>query len=258
MSRLAWFPFYVDDFLGGTSTMLVSEIGSYLAAMLAQWQSGDLQAIPDDPARLARICGGEPFPASVRTKFESIIINDKAYLRNTRLAKTWEKQKAAHKAQGGGGKRGGKPPSKQGGNPQGNPDKNPEPITHNPDTQKVEPTVAPLLAAYADACCFDLRSVDELRARRLSLSLDKLREMEPDLSDELLASDVRDCGRWHFEIHWPGRYMEPDWIPGKWKQFREWQKHGVPQRKNETSRGNTSRDGAADRGGVKKPVPAVS
>lgn len=118
--------------------MLLSEIGAYLSAILAQWQSGSLQAIPDDESRLARICGGEAFPQAVRAKFKSIIIEDKPYLRNNRLARIWEKQKTAHDAQSTGGKQAGKPPTKRRSNLLANPDKNPEPITQNSERENGE------------------------------------------------------------------------------------------------------------------------
>jgi uncharacterized protein YdaU (DUF1376 family) len=149
MSRLAWFPFYVDDFLGGTSAMLVGELGAYLAALLAQWQSGDLQAIPDDPARLARVCGGEPFPPIVRAKFKSVDIDGARFLRNTRLATIWEKQKAAHEAQATGGKRRSKRESKLPANHSATHDKNPEPITQNPEDQNGERETAPAVSVPA-------------------------------------------------------------------------------------------------------------
>lgn len=142
MSRLAWFPLYVDDLLGGTSTMLMGELGSYLAALLSQWQSGDLQAIPDNEARLARICGGEPFPPTVRLKFERIMIDGKPYLRNKKLATIWKTQKAVHEAQSKGGKKGSKlagdSPSNPAGDLPSNPPQNPEPRTENLETQNGE------------------------------------------------------------------------------------------------------------------------
>lgn len=94
-SRLTWFPFYVDDFLGGTSSFLQAELGAYLQALLAQWQSKDLCAIPDDAARLSSICRG-PMPKVVRSKFTAVTIEGAQYLRNERLAREWERAKQEH------------------------------------------------------------------------------------------------------------------------------------------------------------------
>src|SRR5262249_54750905 len=75
------------------------ERGAYLNAMLAQWQSGELQAIPDDPARLAQICGLPEFPLVVREKFTEIRINGRQFLQQKRLKDIWAKQKNVYDAQ---------------------------------------------------------------------------------------------------------------------------------------------------------------
>lgn len=95
MSKLAWFPFYVDDFTGGTTSMLQAELGAYLQALLAQWRSGDLQAILDEPERLTAICRG-PFSASVREKFKTIKVKGVNYLQNEKLKAIYDKQKITH------------------------------------------------------------------------------------------------------------------------------------------------------------------
>lgn len=102
-NRLSWFPFYVNDYLGGTSALLPAEHGAYLLALLAQWQSQDLQAIPDDPVRLLVICRGNDFSESVRRKFKSVKIDGQKYLRNERLAGEWGKAKNEHEARSKGG-----------------------------------------------------------------------------------------------------------------------------------------------------------
>jgi uncharacterized protein YdaU (DUF1376 family) len=101
---LSWFPFFVDDYLGGTSAMLVAEHGAYLLAMLAQWQTAKLQAIPDNSERLIKICGGKPMPPAVREKFISVVIDGEPYLRNEKLAAIWEHQKTRHDRQSEAGK----------------------------------------------------------------------------------------------------------------------------------------------------------
>jgi uncharacterized protein YdaU (DUF1376 family) len=91
-TRLSWFAFYVDDFLGGTIGWLQAHLGAYLQALLGQWKSGDLQAIPADEETLSIICHG-PLPDRVRAKFVEIDIDGRKYLRNERLASEWAKAK---------------------------------------------------------------------------------------------------------------------------------------------------------------------
>ncbi len=104
MSRFAWLPLYVDDWIGGTCALLPAERGAYLSALLAQWQSGETRGIPDDPARLVLICGGNDFTAAVRSKFQEVKIKGQPYLRNKRLCEIWEKQKAQQDGRSKGGK----------------------------------------------------------------------------------------------------------------------------------------------------------
>lgn len=112
--------------------MLTSEVGAYLQALLAQWQTGELQAIPDDPERLSRICGGQYFTAAVRAKFKSIEIEGGLFLQNVRLAGIWKKQKAVHDAQ----VQAGKLRAEQAAKLEGELDKNPEPITQNKEQEE--------------------------------------------------------------------------------------------------------------------------
>jgi 5-methylcytosine-specific restriction endonuclease McrA len=59
---------------------------------MAQWQSGDLQAIPDEHDVLVCICSG-PMSVRVRKKFISITIDGDKYLQNERLAHEWQRAK---------------------------------------------------------------------------------------------------------------------------------------------------------------------
>ena len=47
------FPFYVDDFIGGTQHMTAAEIGAYVLLLCHQWREGSL---PSNPSLLTRIC----------------------------------------------------------------------------------------------------------------------------------------------------------------------------------------------------------
>jgi hypothetical protein len=78
--------------------MLPAELGAYLLALLEQWSSKEVQAIPDEPARLTRITGLAEFPQAVRVKFIAVEINGAKYLRNERLAREWDKAKREHDA----------------------------------------------------------------------------------------------------------------------------------------------------------------
>jgi len=92
---LTWFPFFVDDWLGGTVGMLQGELGAYLQALIAQWKSGDFQAIKDDKKYLRNVCRG-PMTSQVREKFTTVTIKGQRYLRNKRLAEIYEDQVKAH------------------------------------------------------------------------------------------------------------------------------------------------------------------
>lgn len=230
MSALAWFPLFVDDFLGGTSALLPAELGAYLAALLAQWQSAELKAIPDDRARLVRICGGTDFTKPVRNKFVQVEIDQQPYLRNKRLAAIWDKQFAEHEAKVRGGKARARqlaevPAERPALLPAELPasraraEKNPEPRTQNSQLRKESPE--PLFAAFAQACCFDPAILDERMAVEVNSSISLLQAMEKTLSADALAVQVVECGKWHVTKHWVDHYPKPKDIPRLWKQFKE-------------------------------------
>jgi uncharacterized protein YdaU (DUF1376 family) len=104
-TRLHWFAFWVDDFLGGTTNMLQVHLGAYLQAILAQWKSGDLQAIPADEETIRVICRG-PMYARVRAKFTEIEVEGEKYLRNERLAAEWLNAKREYETRRNRGKAG--------------------------------------------------------------------------------------------------------------------------------------------------------
>jgi uncharacterized protein YdaU (DUF1376 family) len=96
VSRLSWFPFYVDDFLGGTTTLSGAECGRYLLCLAAQWASAERGAISAAPDKLRAICRGEDPGPDVLEKFQAITVNGLPYLRNQRLWKEWGKAKAEY------------------------------------------------------------------------------------------------------------------------------------------------------------------
>ena len=93
---LAWFPFFVDDWLGGTLSMSQAELGAYLQALIQQWKSGDLQAIKDSPRAINIICRGRMI-SEVRNKFVPITVESAKHLRNIRLFEIYQDQQAKHK-----------------------------------------------------------------------------------------------------------------------------------------------------------------
>lgn len=218
MSRLAWFPFYVDDFLGGTSAMLPAELGAYLSAMLAQWQSANLQAIPDNEARLARICAGEPFPAIVREKFQQIIIDGKPYLRNKRLADIWKKQKAVHDAQAKAGKQAANPPAKQSGKLPAQPVQNPEPITQNSERESAEPKSAP---APVDSRKVFPEGLSKHPA--VQMYWERYRMVPPLIAQDQIETTVQDkLDTWRFILdYWQLNNYRPESIGKMLDKYRE-------------------------------------
>jgi len=54
LSISAWMKLFPDRFGGGTRHMSLAEVGAYIRLLCHAWDAG---GIPDNPARLARICG---------------------------------------------------------------------------------------------------------------------------------------------------------------------------------------------------------
>jgi uncharacterized protein YdaU (DUF1376 family) len=132
--KLAWFPFFIDDWLGGTLGMSQGEIGAYLQALLQQWNSGDLQAIKDTPKALQIICRGH-MSFQVRSKFISITIDGQKHLRNPRLSEVYADQKARHQRRVERAKWAAQVKHKQSICPAPS-THNPEPITHREGSSK--------------------------------------------------------------------------------------------------------------------------
>lgn len=87
MSKAPAFQLYVNDFDSDTAAWSCEEIGIYMRLLFYQWVNG---SIPDDPARMARICriGLRTFLirwASIQVKF---IPTGEGQLQNARLEKT--------------------------------------------------------------------------------------------------------------------------------------------------------------------------
>lgn len=119
---MSWFPFYVDDFLGGTSHMTDAEVGRYVLCLIAQWSSGEQAAILGGEQSLKAMCrGNDPGPV-VLEKFAQVDGSSPKRLRNKRLYDEWVKAKREHDGKANGGKRAAKQvgqlPTKPPHNPQ--------------------------------------------------------------------------------------------------------------------------------------------
>jgi uncharacterized protein YdaU (DUF1376 family) len=133
-TSLDWFPWYVDDFIGGTYDFSDVEVGQYVRLLLAQWRSRDAQLVQE--GRIIRLLS-EPLEPAVREKFTDI----PGGLRNERLAREWVKAKAAYQqrveagrlgAAGRWGSNGGKDGEADGGaDGAAMPPAMPQPTTHN-------------------------------------------------------------------------------------------------------------------------------
>ncbi len=93
---------YVDDFQGGITGMTTTDVGAYVLLLLAQWPSGDAQAVEDAPRVLRAICRGVKPSPRVLKKFEHV----EGGLRNERLASEWEAARAEHGKRSGAGAKG--------------------------------------------------------------------------------------------------------------------------------------------------------
>jgi uncharacterized protein YdaU (DUF1376 family) len=105
------FSFYVRDFLAGTLTFSVTEIGAYQLLLLYQWENPS--GVPDDATDRARILRSSPREAArlwdrVRAKFVQGV--DGGW-RNVRLEHEREKQDRYRASQTANAKKGGRPPS---------------------------------------------------------------------------------------------------------------------------------------------------
>jgi uncharacterized protein YdaU (DUF1376 family) len=94
------FQFYAADFLVGTATMTVEEVGAYIRLLCYQWDRGFL---PDNDIQLSRLaaCSIECI-SSIREKFYV----ESGVLKNARLEKVRNDQEEYRKAQSDNGKMG--------------------------------------------------------------------------------------------------------------------------------------------------------
>lgn len=123
------FQFYAKDFSTATQSWSTEEVGIYIRLLCFQWDTGFL---PNDPSRLARICGCslDEFKKAwvfVGLKFSEF---ENGIIKNSRLEKTREEQEAYREKQRLNGLKGGRPKNtetqnKPKENPVVNPNNNP-------------------------------------------------------------------------------------------------------------------------------------
>ena len=168
-TRLSWFPFYVDDFLGGVLDLSCEERGQYLSLLLAQWSSKDAQKIPCEVERLTRICGGSTPSTRVLEKFDGVVVGDVKYIQNSRLAAEWARAKAEYEGKVKGGKR---PRKQQDTSKDTTPDSVPN---HNHNHSSTDTTYLPTARARGDGEAFNRAEAQtKEHTRALQLQLGKL------------------------------------------------------------------------------------
>lgn len=102
------FSFYAKDFLAGTATMSLAEVGAYVRLLCYQWDSGSVPADPDERARLLG-CAKAQERDLWRKVGKKFILVDDTYI-NERLEAEREKQAERRRRLSENGKQGGRPP----------------------------------------------------------------------------------------------------------------------------------------------------
>jgi uncharacterized protein YdaU (DUF1376 family) len=97
-----WFRFFSDDFVGGTLTMSNEEVGQYVRMLLAQWASGEKQAVPEEKISWLIRTALSP---TVREKFVEVEIDGEKALSNLRMAAEYEGARAEFDAKSAGGRK---------------------------------------------------------------------------------------------------------------------------------------------------------
>lgn len=105
------FSFYAKDFLAGTATMSLEEVGAYVKLLAYQWDAG---SIPDSPRERTRILGctaGQQRVVWLKLAAKFTQVGD-AY-QNPRLEEERRKQIERRQRLSDNGKKGGRPPNQQ-------------------------------------------------------------------------------------------------------------------------------------------------
>ncbi|WP_395449917.1 YdaU family protein [Aminobacter sp. UC22_36] len=73
MSEMPWVRFFASDWLAGTRGMSAAETGIYITLVASMYERGE--AVPEDHARLARLCGASN--ATFKTVLETLVAEGK-------------------------------------------------------------------------------------------------------------------------------------------------------------------------------------
>lgn len=106
------FSFYARDFLAGTSTMSLQEVGAYVRLLAYQWDAGSVPAEPDERARVMGCAKAQERELWKRIE-KKFVLTDGVYL-NERLEEERTKQTDRRRRLSDNGKLGGRPPKANG------------------------------------------------------------------------------------------------------------------------------------------------
>jgi len=109
MSQLAWFPFYVNDYLGDTSRLSYGQHGVYLLLLAEYWRGGPIE---DDLDLMCRICAGAP-PELVRSILEKYWVRTDVGWKQARMEKIKSDQQVKHERRVNAGRLGGESKAKK-------------------------------------------------------------------------------------------------------------------------------------------------
>lgn len=101
------FSFYARDFLAGTSTMSLQEVGAYMRLLAYQWDAGSVPAEPEERARVMGCAKAQERDLWKRIG-KKFVLSDGVYL-NVRLEEERQKQTDRRQRLSDNGKRGGRP-----------------------------------------------------------------------------------------------------------------------------------------------------
>jgi uncharacterized protein YdaU (DUF1376 family) len=106
MTTTPFMQLYVGDYLSDTLHLTTEQHGAYMLLLMTMWRAG--AELPNDPAKLARICRVSPkrWP-SVWAEIEGFFTVDGGVIRNARLTKEHQKAVSISQERKTAGKKGG-------------------------------------------------------------------------------------------------------------------------------------------------------
>lgn len=97
MDSLAWFPFYVNDWLGSATVckMTLRQIGSYMLLLAWQWQSNECM-LDDCPEMLSRIARADITGADMQIVMRKFPVIAPGFRANPKLREIYQEQVRKH------------------------------------------------------------------------------------------------------------------------------------------------------------------